>query len=123
VARPTRRARPEDTIQRALLAHIAARGVNNLWYVHVPMGGKRRPIEAAILKGLGARAGTPDLLFLRDGQFFALEIKTETGHPTRAQLDVISEINAAGGFATIGHGLDRCLKILEEWKLLKGKAA
>jgi hypothetical protein len=44
-----RRARPEDAIQRAVTQH----------YRHVPNGGYRRPIEAAIMKATGTVAGVP----------------------------------------------------------------
>lgn len=34
--------------------------LHGLLWLHVPLGGYRRPVEAAILHGLGARAGAPD---------------------------------------------------------------
>ena len=116
-----RAARAEDQIQRAVFAHIKARGVQPMIAFHVPMGGARKPIEAAILKGLGAKAGIPDLIALHNGKFFALEIKTDTGKPTTTQLECISQINAAGGYACVAYGLDACLRVLETWGLLVGK--
>jgi hypothetical protein len=41
---------------------------------NVPNGGWRSPIEAAILKGLGVQPGVPDLILVRDGRPFALEL-------------------------------------------------
>jgi len=61
------RARPEDQIQRAIFQHLRARKAPGTFAFHVPNGGKRRPIEAAILKGLGVVAGVPDVVLIRAG--------------------------------------------------------
>src|SRR5262245_7966683 len=52
-----RRRSPEATIQRAVFAHLRARGARGLVAFHVPNGGYRRPTEAAILQGLGVLGG------------------------------------------------------------------
>jgi hypothetical protein len=44
---------------------------------HPFSGGYRKPIEAAIYKGLGARAGLPDVLVLHNGRVFGLELKAD----------------------------------------------
>src|SRR6516165_3894035 len=90
------RSRPEDAIQRAVFQHIRTRGVPGLVAVHVPMGGKRRPVEAAILKGLGATAGIPDILLWHDGNAFALELKSETGALSDAQITMLARLGNAG---------------------------
>jgi hypothetical protein len=69
------------------------------------------------------KAGVADLLFLYDGQAFALELKTARGRPTAAQLQFISEFCAAGGEASIATGLDQARRRLEMWGLLRGRAA
>jgi hypothetical protein len=56
----TRRARPEDSIQRAVFEHLRVRGAPNVFAFHPANGGYRRPVEASILKGLGVYAGVPD---------------------------------------------------------------
>jgi hypothetical protein len=70
-----RRQRPEDCVQRAVCQHLHIRGVRGLLWWHTPNGGKRRPIEAAIMKSLGVRAGVADLILLHAGRIFALELK------------------------------------------------
>ena len=119
----TRRAQPEQQIQRAVFAHIRQRGVPGLVAIHVPMGGWRRPTEAAILKGLGATAGTPDVLLWHDGKAFALELKSESGRPTEQQLEMLAKLDAAGVFTAITCGLNSALAVLESWKLLRGRSA
>lgn len=118
-----RRVNPEQVIQRAVVQHLRARGAPGLVFVHVPNGGKRKPIEAAIFKGLGVRAGASDLLLWHRGRSFALELKAEGGRATEAQMQFVSDMNAAGAFACIVEGLDRSLKTLETWGLLKGVSA
>ena len=117
------RNRAEDRIQRAVFQHIRARGAPGVFAFHVPMGGYRKPREAAIMKGLGATAGIPDVIVLHASRFYALELKAEGGRPTEKQLIAVDKIREAGGFACIAEGLDRALKCLEMWGILQGKAA
>jgi hypothetical protein len=117
------RAPSEHSIQRAVCQHLRQRSASGLVWFHVPNGGRRSPVEAAIFNGLGVRAGVSDLILLRDGRAFALELKTERGRPTAAQMQFISEFRAAGGEASIASGLDQALRTLETWGLLRGRAA
>jgi hypothetical protein len=118
-----RRHRPEDQLQRAVCQHIRQRGVPGLVWWHTPNGGKRPPVEAAILKGLGARAGVADLILVHRDRAFALELKTDDGRPTVEQMAFVSDFNAAGGTASMVHGLDQALRALETWGLLRGCAS
>lgn len=118
-----RSARPEDQIQRAVVQHLRARGAAGLVFVHVPNGGKRKPIEAAIFKGLGVRAGASDLLLWHDGKSFALELKAQGGRATESQLAFLADMEKAGAFTCVCEGLDPALRVLEGWKLLRGVAA
>ena len=45
--------------------------------------------------------GIPDIICCYRGRFVALEVKTDTGKPTRLQEAVIRKINHAGGCALI----------------------
>ena len=63
-----RRARPEDAIQRTIVQHLETRGVPGLVWFAVPNGGYRRPVEAAIMKGLGVKAGVPDVIAIHNGR-------------------------------------------------------
>ena len=93
------------------------------FFWHPFSGGFRRPKEAAIYKGLGAIAGLPDVMVLRAGQLYAVELKTETGRPTETQLCVLDAIRAAGGHAVVCHGLDRAVAVLEGWGILRGHSS
>ena len=117
-----RRHRPEQVIQRAVFQHLRARGAPGVFAFHVPNGGYRKPVEAAILKGMGVVAGVPDVIIIHNGKVFGLEIKTEGGRATDKQLACIAALREAGAFTCIAEGLDRALACLEAWGLLKGKA-
>jgi hypothetical protein len=113
---------PEDAIQRAVFKHLAVRGTPGVFAFHPANGGYRRPVEAARLKGLGVRAGVPDIIAIHRGHVYAIELKTERGKATEGQLRAIDDIRAAGGHAQICYGLDCALAALEGWRLLRGRA-
>jgi hypothetical protein len=119
----SRRVNPEQFIHRAVVAHLRRRGVSGLVWWHTPNGGRRNRIEAAIFAGLGVRPGVADLILLHDGHAFALELKTDVGRPTTAQMQFVSDFNAAGGTAAITNGLNQALRTLEAWQLLRGRLA
>jgi len=119
-----KRNRPEDAMQKAVLAHLQARGARGLIYWHTPNGGRRSRTEGAIFKGLGVRAGVADLILIHNGSCYALELKAgDSARPTVAQMQFMSDFNAAGGHGCICHTLDRALRVLETWGLLRGAAA
>jgi VRR-NUC domain len=118
-----RRAAPESLIQRAVFEHLRQRGAPGLFFFHAANGGYRRPIEAAIMKGLGVRAGVPDVIAIKDGRTYALELKAEGGRLSEAQERALIELRDAGAMATHAHGLDQALRILACWGLLQGHAS
>jgi hypothetical protein len=114
------RRRIEDDIQRAVFAHIRARGAPGLVAFHPANGGARRPVEAAILKGLGVRAGVSDVIAVHQGRVYALELKAPGGRSTGAQIEFLEDMVLAGASADLAEGLDRALAVLEQWGLLRG---
>jgi hypothetical protein len=118
----TRRRSPEAAIQRAVFQHLRTRGAPGVFAFHVPNGGYRKPVEAAILKGMGVIAGVPDIIAIHNGRCFGLEIKSEGGRATDKQLEAIAAMREAGAFVAVAEGLDRALACLEAWGLLLGRA-
>jgi VRR-NUC domain len=115
--------RPEQQIQRSVFAHLAARPAAGVFAFHCPNGGWRSPVEAAIMKGLGVVAGIPDLLAIRAGQVFALELKAPGGRVRDAQRDTMAALQAAGAICAVADDLDSAIARLEEWGLLRGRAS
>lgn len=125
------RQHPEDDIQKAVVSHLRARGVPGLVFWHTPnsskLGGKRTkdgvPLEAIRLKKMGFRAGVSDLTLVHAHNIYALELKAPGGRPSEKQLEFIEDMERAGAFTCVCEGIDRALKTLEAWGLLRGQAA
>jgi hypothetical protein len=83
-----RRSRPEQQIQRAVFEHLALRGAPAMFAFHPANGGWRSRVEAAILKGMGVRAGVPDIIAIKGGRCYALELKAIGGRLTPVQRDI-----------------------------------
>jgi hypothetical protein len=121
-ARQPRR-RPEAAIQRCVFQHLRARGAPGVFALHPANGGYRKPIEAAMLKGMGLVAGVPDVIAIHQGRVYALELKAEGGKATPKQQEAIAAMETAGAFTAIAEGLDRALACLEAWGLLRGRVS
>jgi hypothetical protein len=119
----TRRARPEQQVQKAVLGHLAWRAVPDVWWCHYPAGGWRSPIEAAIFKSLGVVAGVPDILIVYCGQLYGLELKAEAGRLTGIQSDTQAAMQRAGAIVATAHGVDAALAQLVAWGLLRPEAS
>lgn len=119
----TRRANPESAIQRAVFQHLKARAAPDVFAFAVPNGGYRKPIEAAIMKGLGTVPGVPDVILVHKGRTFGLELKAPGGRVTEHQLAAHAAMDKAGAFVCVAEGLDCALRALEAWGILKGTAA
>jgi hypothetical protein len=72
------------------------------------------------MKGLGVKAGVPDIIAIRHGRAFALELKAPGGRLTPAQLDAHEGLRAAGAVVAVAYGLDEAVAQLEDWQLLRG---
>jgi hypothetical protein len=116
-----RRARPEQIIQRAVFDHLRMRAAPGVFAFHPANGGYRKPIEAAIMKGLGVKPGVPDVIAIHQGRVYGLELKAEGGSATQKQLEAIAAMEAAGASCCVAEGLDRALACLEAWGLLRGR--
>ena len=109
----------EDGIQKAVAYHLWLRAKDDIVWWHTPNGGKRHPREAARFKTMGVRPGVSDLVLIRDGMAFALELKAPGGRPTEHQLKFLSDFERAGGYTACAEGLDRALAVLESWSVFK----
>jgi VRR-NUC domain len=120
VPRFVRRQQPEAQIQRAVFEHLRIRPAPGVFAYHVPNGGYRRPIEGAILKSLGVVAGVPDIIAIKDGRTFALELKAPGGRLSDNQRATHKVMIEAGVQVAVADNLDDALALLEGWKILRG---
>lgn len=121
--RRPRRHRPEDIVQKAVFQHLRVRPAAKMVAWHTPNGGLRSPVEAAIMSGMGVIAGVPDLIAIKDGTVFALELKADDGKLTPAQSSMLEQIKAAGGNVAVAYGIDQAIRQIEAWQLVKGKSS
>ena len=64
--------------------------------------------------GMYSTAGIPDIICCFHGNFYAFEVKTETGTGTQLQLNTIKKITAAGGQAFVVRSVDEVKGIIED---------
>jgi VRR-NUC domain len=114
-----RRHQPEAQLQRAVVEHLRWRARLGRWWTHIPLGGVRSKVEAAILRGLGTTRGTPDLLIIANGRAYFLELKAPHGRISDAQHECHEALRAAGATVAVANNIDEALKLLESWQILR----
>jgi hypothetical protein len=115
------RHRPEQIVHRSVVAHLRVRSAPGTVFLHPANGGARSKVEGAIFRSLGVAPGAPDLLLWQGGRSFALELKSEAGHTTDAQVDMLARLKDAGVLTAVARGIDEAMRCLETWGLLRGK--
>ncbi|ADU50156.1 VRR-NUC domain-containing protein [Thermaerobacter marianensis DSM 12885] len=107
----------EDEEQRVVVQWLQLHGI---LFAHVPNGGYRRRVEAAIFRGLGVQPGVPDLLIFDpppaapDRRGVALELKRrQGGRLTEPQRQWLEALRARGWYATVCRGADEAIETLE----------
>jgi hypothetical protein len=113
----------EQQIQKCIFAHLRARGASGVFAFHPANGGYRKPAEAAILKSLGVVAGVPDIIAIKDGRAYALELKADQGKLSDAQEHTLARLREAGVETAVAYGLVAALAQLERWQLLRGRTS
>jgi hypothetical protein len=110
--------RPEQALQRSVIQHLRWRASAGTWWAHCPNGGVRSAIEGAIFKSLGVKPGTPDLLLCKDGKLYCIELKSDRGRLSRAQVECHEELRRAGAVVETASNIDAALELLGEWKII-----
>lgn len=117
--------RPEDDIQRAVCQwlEVQERLGKLTWYA-IPNGGKRSKIEAAIMKGLGVRAGIPDLLVLCEGRSLYIELKApenkltgyKGGKVSKEQQEAMERLETHGASCVVCWSTDEAIAAVTAFK-------
>jgi hypothetical protein len=115
--------RPEQEIQKAVVQHLNRRAESGVFFFHVPNGGKKSPQVGAIYKALGVVAGVPDIIILKGGRLYALELKAPGGRLSPSQRLVGARMEECGAEISVAHSIDEALVTLEYWNILKRNRA
>ena len=113
--RKKKMARPEQDMQGALCRYLDRTLPKDCFYFSCPNGGWRSPIEAAIFKGQGVKAGVPDLIFAYQGRMYALEMKSEKGTLTISQRGVHEQLRIAGVRVEVARSFEEAIERLREF--------
>jgi hypothetical protein len=85
---------------------------------HTP-NAPRNKIAGGKLKALGMAAGFPDLAFIANGTFYAIEVKAEGQYLRKSQKVWRDHIELAGGKFAVCKSIDDAEATLIEWGLIK----
>lgn len=110
----------ETTIQRTVFDHLRRRGAPGVFAFHPRNGSRDQRTLAGYNAGLGVKSGVPDVVIIHNGRIFGLELKTEIGRLSDAQIDAQTEMEMAGACVFTAYGLDQAIHALEFWGLVRG---
>jgi hypothetical protein len=113
----------EEAIQRAVFQHLRTRGALDTFAFHPRNSGRDQRWLAGLNSGLGVVSGTPDVIIVKGGTVYGLELKTERGRLSPDQLRVHNEMRTAGCEVGVAFGLDQAVKWLEARGILRGSVA
>jgi|SRR6185437_14718132 len=86
--------------------------------VHIPNGGARRPIEAAILKTMGVVPGIPDLLVMwppRNFAFIELKAPGSANRLSEAQKEFHSRLVSIDALNVVATSIDEVRAAVRAW--------
>ena len=91
-----RRKQPEQILQRQVADFLTlALPTSDAWFTPIPAGGGGK-VRGAILKGMGYKAGTPDMLVIYRGRAIWLELKSPRHYLSDVQRRCRDDLEAAG---------------------------
>ena len=118
------RKRPEEDLHRQVADYLSLAIVPPAWWTTFPSGWFRGKAAAGILKACGLKAGVPDILLIRDGRVYWIELKAEGGYLSAAQKEMRPLLLAAGCQHVICRSIGEIQSALLMWGFrLKARAA
>ena len=111
----SRRKQPEQIFQRQVADFLTlALPAPDAWFTTIPAGGGGK-VRGAILKGMGYKAGTPDMLVIYRGRAIWLELKTPRGTLSERQEQCGIDLVQAGCFWTVCRTLEDVERALKRF--------
>jgi hypothetical protein len=109
----------ETKIHFGVAEYLRKCGAPGLLWWHTPNDGKRTFGATNRLKRMGMLNGVSDIIAVREGKIYGLELKADKGRATEHQLKFLSDLDNAGGYTAMSHGLDRAVAVLKSWGLIR----
>lgn len=113
---------PETKIQRLIMlalseaGHTVWRNETGQFWTGKPLHREATTVTLANARMIpcGLAVGSSDLIGIHKatGKFFAIEVKTAKGRPTKEQLQFIEHVNNTGGIAGIARSPKDALELL-----------
>jgi hypothetical protein len=109
--------RAEDRIQIGIIKYLrAVLPAREYRVCHIPNGGKRSKIEAAIFKRMGVLAGIADIIIVGPmGRCWFIECKSANGVLSETQRDFQTFCIAIGVPYVIAQSIDHVMAALAHW--------
>jgi hypothetical protein len=108
------RTAPEQRLQRAVADYLAWTLLPPTWFTAIPAGGGGE-LRGRILKGMGLRAGVPDILIVHEGRAHWVELKSARGSLSEAQRTTHSALTATGCPVVVCRSLEEVQGALWAW--------
>lgn len=109
----------EDQVQRSVVDLLAYSSQPDVAWTHMPSGGQRSPGAGGKLKALGHAPGWPDLVFVKEGRFYGLELKTVSGRVSPVQHLAHDALIRAGASIHVAYGFDDAVLVLRAWGMIR----
>lgn len=115
--------RPEQDFQMQVARYLDLALPGDAFWTAFPAGGGGK-IRGAILKGMGLKAGVPDILIVHEGRALFLELKAGRGRISPAQAKTHGDLWEAGSPVAVCRSLSEVQMVLLRWAIpLKARAA
>ena len=108
------RAHAEQSLQKSVAVYLSRVLAPPTFFTAIGHGGGGK-MRGAILKGMGVRAGVPDVLIIDRGRCLWMELKSEKGVLSPEQIVVHQLLTAAGACVTVCRSVEDVRDRLEVW--------
>lgn len=113
----------EIQIHKAVAEYLLLALQPPTFWTTFPAGGGGM-VRGRQLKGMGLKAGLPDLIIIHEGKLFGIELKAPKKYPSPEQRAVHKELRNAGCEVFIARSVMEVALALETWAIpLKARVA
>lgn len=110
--------KPEQQLHVSVADYLRAVLDAGVFWTTIAHGGYRLPIWLAVLlKRMGLRKGTPDILLVHQGRALFIELKALNGKLKPDQIDAHYAILKAGGHVATCKSIEEVRDWLVKWKV------